>query len=151
MILIPNMIVSIIAGHLSDKYGRKNIAFFGVVLFGISCPIVSAAGDIVGLCFALALFGAANAVLLTPTLPEMADVVERLGGGAYASAYALFNVSYSGGMLVGPLFGGFLVNSYNFATQMLVFGLSLLAFSPVVLVFHIKSRKSSTPEVVPPL
>jgi MFS family permease len=38
---------------------------------------------------------------------EIALVAGKHGCGAYGQAYGLFNIAYSGGVLVGPLWGGY--------------------------------------------
>jgi MFS family permease len=71
--------------------------------------------------------------LLTPALPEMAAVVDRRGGGAYASAYAVFNTAYAAGMMAGPVIGGALVSALGFGTALFVTGGLVLAYLPVLL------------------
>ncbi|KAJ3200778.1 hypothetical protein HK099_002517, partial [Clydaea vesicula] len=94
-IIVPNMISSLIFGKLSDKFGRKNISFIGLILNGLAAPLVGYSFDLPSLIIFLGLFGITTAIIMTPTLAEMAEIVERLGGGANASVYALYNVSYS--------------------------------------------------------
>ncbi|KAJ3281074.1 hypothetical protein HK104_000229, partial [Borealophlyctis nickersoniae] len=108
-IIIPNFLMGILTGHISDKHGRKNIAAVGTLLFGLATPFIALSSTIPTLILALCCFGAANAVLNTPALPEMADFVNAKGGGAYAQGYALFNMSFSVGMLVGPIVGTWIV------------------------------------------
>ncbi len=36
-----------------------------------------------------------NALMLTPTLPELAAQVDAMGGGAYGQVYAIYNFFYS--------------------------------------------------------
>lgn len=36
-----------------------------------------------------------NALMLTPTLPELAVQVDAMGGGAYGQVYAIYNFFYS--------------------------------------------------------
>ncbi|RKO88870.1 major facilitator superfamily domain-containing protein [Blyttiomyces helicus] len=131
-IIVPNAVVGIYAGHASDKHGRKVVSAIGLLLFGLATPLLAYADNIILLVIALALFGATNAAVMTPALPEMAEFVHTRGGGAFAQAYALFNMSYSCGMLVGPIVGSFLVEMYGFKAQMLFFGAILVLFAPVV-------------------
>jgi MFS family permease len=41
-------------------------------------------------------------------MSEVALIAGEHGAGAYGQAYGLFNVAFSGGFLVGPLWGGFI-------------------------------------------
>lgn len=63
---------------------------------------------------------------MTPLLAEITYVVghkekshpRAFGGkGAYAMAYGLFNVAFAGGMLVGPLWGGLVVQGTGWGTM----------------------------------
>ena len=42
--------------------------------------------------------------------------------GAYAQAYGLFNTAYAAGTLVGPLWGGLLVDGYGWSTMIWTLG-----------------------------
>lgn len=135
-IVIPNMAGSILSGHLSDKYGRKNITALGLLIFSVSCFFMSAKGlSLVGLTFILLSFGFTAAFVLTPGLPEFADFCEELGGGMYAQSYALYNIAYSVGMMLGPLLGGYLLKQYDFSVQMVVFGSMALGTAPILFYF----------------
>ncbi len=69
------------------------------------------------LCILLAFLGIALDFAMTPLFAEVAYVIEAeesrrpgvWGRGVYALAYGLFNVAFAGGMLVGPLLGGAVV------------------------------------------
>jgi MFS family permease len=101
--IIPNVLVSIGAGALSDRIGRKTVSAIGLVLLVVMFPLagssyrvpVDRTASIVLITIALSLAGASSAVALTPTMPELAEIVSKMGGGAYGKAYALFNMAYS--------------------------------------------------------
>lgn len=75
---------------------------------------------------------------LTPCLPEFAEIVARVSPGSYASVYALYNVYYSIGMILGPVVGGAVVETMGFEIQMYVFACLCLTYSPIVLFAHYK-------------
>ncbi len=63
---------------------------------------------------------------LTPLLAEISYIVRVKEGsrpgvfggrGAYATAYGLFNTAFAGGMLVGPIWGGFVAQGDGWATM----------------------------------
>jgi MFS family permease len=81
----------------------------------------------------LVLIGLVSAPVLVAALPELADRVDRLGGGAYASVYAILNIAYAIGMVAGPFAGGLLTDSLGFATALVVIALLLLGYAPVLI------------------
>ncbi|KAJ3068404.1 hypothetical protein HK102_007183, partial [Quaeritorhiza haematococci] len=105
------MVSSMLIGPLSDAHGRKNIIALGCVLVGFAAPLVALSPTLPLLVITLALFGATYAILMTPTLPEMAEFVDKKGGGAYATVYGMWNVAYSAGMIVGPVVGGMVMDA----------------------------------------
>lgn len=63
---------------------------------------------------------------MTPLLAEITYVVGHKEGthpgafggrGAYATAYGLFNTAYAGGMLIGPIWGGFVTLKAGWGTM----------------------------------
>ncbi len=82
--------------------------------------------QVVLLCALLACLGTALSMAMTPLLAEVTYVVANkekthpgIFGrrGAYATAYGLFNVAFAGGMLVGPLWAGFVVQTSGWGTM----------------------------------
>lgn len=124
-IALPVFFISPLAGWLCDRFGPKIPAVAGLLFsvpFLILLRIPHASPDhqtdqVAILCVILALLGLTPAFQpLTPgaTLtfvipPSMSEIALIAGehGGAYGQAYGLFNVAFSGGFLVGPLWGGF--------------------------------------------
>lgn len=137
---LPSFVVSPIAGWFVDTRGTKSITLLGLILsipFLIVLRFPNAtsprAGQIVEFCFLLALNGASSALLLTASMTEIALVVgdqelERPGlfgdSGAFAQAYALFNMSFSGGTLAGPLVAGAIRDASDWGTM--VWAIALL-------------------------
>jgi MFS family permease len=140
-IVMPNMISSIIWGKLSDQYGRKNITALGLVLFAASSLVLALPKSLWALILALIAFGFSAAIVLTPGLPEMADYCEEKGGGIYAQGYALYNIAYSVGMIIGPLMGGYLFQELGFGWQMFVFSGILILVAPVVFLYYLRRTR----------
>ncbi|KAL9613146.1 MAG: hypothetical protein Q9167_002311 [Letrouitia subvulpina] len=143
-IVLPQFL-SPLVGTFSDKYGARLPACIGFVLntpFVILLRLVNHSGreQAVLLCALLALIGAALTIILTPVLAEFSYAVETkekkhpgLFGekGAYAQAYGLFNCAFAGGMLVGPLWAGTVVQREGWAMMCLTLGiLSLVSAIP---------------------
>ncbi|KAF1937655.1 MFS general substrate transporter [Clathrospora elynae] len=144
LLFLPIVLPSFLAplwGWLSDKYGGR---YFVVVGFLGACPPLvclrfvdeNTTKDKVLLCALLAVGGLFVAVNLAPVMAEISAVAEakekrmlaggRPGfgpGGAFAQAYALFNMAFAGGCMVGPLLAGFIVEGKGWATMAWVLAL----------------------------
>jgi len=147
LIFLPLVIPSFVAplvGSLADKHGPKYLAaggFLATAPFFILLRLVTSnsLGQKALLCALLAVIGFGLAVVMVPLMAEITYVVEakerkRPGvfgeKGAYAQAYALFNMSFAGGTLVGPLWGGFVVQRSGWGLMSLSLGV-LCAVSAV--------------------
>lgn len=151
LLFLPLVIPSFLAplfGWLSDRYGGR---YFVVVGFVCACPPFvclryvdeNTISDKVLLCALLAVAGLFLALTFPPIMAEISSVVEAKEksmlasgnpgfgpGGAYAQAYALFNVAFAAGCMVGPLLAGFIVEARGWQTMAWVLGL-LSAISAV--------------------
>ncbi|ORX96092.1 MFS general substrate transporter [Basidiobolus meristosporus CBS 931.73] len=132
-LVIPNVFMSPIAGYLSSRFGGMNISGLGVLAFALVTPLIALPRSFWLESLSLVLCGAAGATAMTPILPEMGHHVTKLGGGAFAQVYAIFNMAYSLGMLFGPIAGGYLMKHFGFFRTMLTFGALLLVFAPVII------------------
>ncbi|KAI4171968.1 MAG: hypothetical protein LQ343_003877 [Gyalolechia ehrenbergii] len=152
LIFLPLVLPSFLAplvGAFSDKYGARLPTFVGFVLsmpFLILLRIVDHGGrqQVVILCVLLALLGTALTIVMTPLLAEVTYILDEkekhhpgLFGekGAYAQAYGLFNCAFAGGMLVGPLWAGFVVEKTGWGTMCLTLGVLALVSSTPALLF----------------
>ena len=136
-IVIPNIFMSIYAGSLSDKYGRKQISSLGMILLALLTPLIALPNGksnlFIEVVFLMA-FGSATAIAITPIMPDMAEIVMMKGGDSYGQVYALFNMSYSVGMIAGPLIGtalygvGFIWDVLVFALMIGIVGVSMLCY-----------------------
>ncbi|KAL9579163.1 MAG: hypothetical protein Q9212_005266 [Teloschistes hypoglaucus] len=121
-------------GTLSDRWGPRFLTLIG---FAVAVPPLGllalvrhdGTGQIVLLCFLLALIGTGLNMLLAPLASEMSFVVEEHGkkqpgtmGGSksYAQAYSLFNCALAGGQLVGPTLAGLLYHQTNWTITVVV-------------------------------
>ncbi|KAH8728352.1 MFS transporter-like protein [Phaeosphaeriaceae sp. PMI808] len=117
-------------GWLSDRYGGR---YFATVGFLCACPPLvclrfideNSIKDKVLLCVLLALTGLSLALTFPPLMAEISSVGHPgFGpGGAYAQAYALFNVAFAAGCMIGPLLAGFVVEDRGWGTMAWVLAL----------------------------
>ncbi|CAK3756241.1 MFS-type transporter [Lecanosticta acicola] len=124
-------------GKLSDKYGPRWIAMSGFLVAGpflILLRLVDhdSIGQKVMLCAFLAMIGLGLALALTPLMAEFSYAVEakakrRPAGffgkyGAYAQSYALFNMAWAAGAMIGPLLAGLTSEASGWPTATLILG-----------------------------
>jgi EmrB/QacA subfamily drug resistance transporter len=123
--------VILLAGSLSDAYGRRRVMFWGLVGFGVTsvaCALAPSAGILIG---ARALQGVAGALLVPSSL---ALILSGFSGSGQPRAIGLWTAWTGTAFLIGPLLGGILV---DLGSWRLVFGLNVV---PIVLTLLLLSR-----------
>lgn len=136
--LVLPTFVSPIVGYGSDRYGPK---WFCVAGFLLCCPFLVLLRYVydnrieqkVVLCVLLVFLGISLSLAFAPLMAEITYCVEdkernsppgTFGkNGAYAQAYALFNVFFAGGCLVGPIWGGMVKEAAGWNTMCWTVGL----------------------------
>lgn len=94
-----------LAGYSADRWGAVATIRRGALPLVVLLPLFALAP---GSWWTAPLFagtGLACAVALGPALPGLAARVDRYDGQSYAVAYALFNVAFAVGLLIGPVAG----------------------------------------------
>ena len=135
-------------GTISDRHGPRWLI---VVAFLSICPLMvflrfvdhSGAGQVVLLCALLALLGVATTMCFVPLSTEFVSVIVAKEkrhpgvfgkGGAVGQAYALFNMSFAAGTVVGPIWAGLVVDRAGWATMGWSLGLlSIVTAIPTLL------------------
>jgi multidrug resistance protein len=137
-----------LVGALSDRWGRRPTMIVGVLGLAGAMPLVGVAPTLVLAVAGMLVVSVAYGCALIPTLPDLAEAVDRRGGGAYGAAYALYNAAYAVGMMAGPVLGGALAEWFGFPVAMAVTGLAVLAYLPVLLRVRAPSgvTRSATPD-----
>lgn len=129
-LILPSFVAPLI-GYWSDKRGPRiptTLGFLLAVPFLVAMRAVDRGGigQIVLLCALLACLGVALSMAMTPLLAEITYIINvkekshpGIFGrrGAYATAYGLFNTAFAGGMLVGPIWGGFVTQGSGWGTM----------------------------------
>jgi MFS transporter, DHA1 family, solute carrier family 18 (vesicular amine transporter), member 1/2 len=100
-------------GALVDRYGPWPTMTASLLLTAILLPAVTYSEHIVGIAALLALVGIANGLTMNTTLSELGEAVDRNGGGAYASGYAIYNIAYSIGMASGDAAAGAIASAIS--------------------------------------
>jgi DHA1 family solute carrier family 18 vesicular amine transporter 1/2 len=122
-----------LAGAISDRWGRRRTMTVGLVVSALALPLASLPASWWGEAFALVPLGLGCAFLLSPTLPELAEVADLQGEAAYGAAYALSNTAYAVGMMLGPLVGGVLTARVGVTFTFVTSGLVALLYTPFLL------------------
>jgi MFS family permease len=122
-----------VVGLLSNRWGRRTTMGVGVLAAAPTLVLVALPTSWIVQALLMIPFGAACSLLLTPTLPELADNADRVGEAAYGNTYALFNLAYGAGMIIGPVVGGGLAERIGLPAALSSFAGAALFLVPVVL------------------
>jgi MFS family permease len=121
------------------RLGARRLIVGGLLLSSCAFAIVGASGAFPMTFVALLFLAVALACVLAPSLELLTEFGQKeiagAGGSAYGLIYALYNLSYAGGMLVGPLASGAAIawagSTRGFLLVSLVpFVFSVLCFAP---------------------
>jgi EmrB/QacA subfamily drug resistance transporter len=110
----------LLAGSLSDAFGRVRILAIGLIGFGVTSLLCAIAPSAEFLIVVRALQGA-TAALLVPS--SLAIIISTFNGQAQAKAIGTWTAWTGTAMIIGPLLGGVLVDSVSWR---LVFGINVL-------------------------
>lgn len=138
-IVIPTFLAPLV-GWVCDMYGHRWIATMGFVLccpffILLRLPTGDSTSNIVLMCALLALLGASFIMITPAVMAEITFILQDLeekkpgrfgSNGAYAQGYGLYNVAWSAGTLVGPLWAGFVKDAAGWGTM--TWSLGLLSF-----------------------
>ncbi|REJ07811.1 MFS transporter [Microbacterium bovistercoris] len=129
--LITLSALILLAGSLSDAYGRVLIMRIGLIAFGIASVAVAASVDPLMLIVARAGQGAAGALLVPSSL---ALITATMRGEIQARAIGVWTAFTTAAQLVGPLLGGLFV---DFLSWRMVFLINVL---PIAITLVLLSR-----------
>ncbi|MGX1792728.1 MFS transporter [Microbacterium sp. NPDC055312] len=105
--LITLSALILLAGSLSDAYGRVRVMRIGLIAFGIASVAVAAAPDPLVLIIARAAQGAAGALLVPSSL---ALITATMRGELQSRAIGVWTAFTTAAQLIGPLMGGLFVD-----------------------------------------
>ncbi|MGN7801050.1 MFS transporter [Leifsonia sp. 22587] len=98
----------LIAGSLSDVFGRKRVLYAGLIGFGVTSLLCAFAPTGIFLVLARALQGVAGALLVPSSL---AIIISRFEGPAQAKAIGRWTAWTGVAMIAGPVVGGIFVDT----------------------------------------
>lgn len=121
----------LIAGSLSDLLGRKKILTVGLIGFGVASLLCAAAPSGTLLIVFRALQGVAGALLVPSSL---AIIISTFSGAAQGKAIGTWTAWTGIAFVVGPLLGGFLVDSLSWR---LIFAINVV---PIAVTLYLLRR-----------
>jgi MFS family permease len=118
-----SMILKPIGGRLGDRWGHMRMISLGMLLFGMTVPLLTWAPNVLTMMILAGTFGAAQALVFPSTTALISTKIDpqHLGAGMGLSG-ALDNA----GKAMGPILGGILINRFDFALTLQLMGLMLL-------------------------
>lgn len=146
--ILPNIALSPLIGWLSDRMSRIKLLFMGLVVHSLAAPLITKSSSVNWLIFNSILYGASISIASVPLTSHLAYVIELFGCNSYATLYAIFNVFYSVGMMLGPYVVGLVKCKYGFFWGMIVITGTGLLYAPIFLMFSTPYQKRSNFTVV---
>lgn len=93
-----------IVAKVSDRIGIRQTTAAGLVMTAITMPLLALSPNTIFAGIVLCLITIGYAFTINPTSAELGDAVDRRGSKSYAVAYAVYNLSYSVGMISADFF-----------------------------------------------
>ena len=125
----------LLAGSLSDLFGRKRVLVVGLLGFGITSLLCAGAPSNTFLIIARGFQGVAGALLVPSSL---AIIISNFKGKAQGKAIGTWTAWTGIAFVIGPLLGGFLVDAF---TWRLIFAINVI---PIAVCLWLLSRLKLT-------
>jgi len=133
----------ILAGALSDHYGRRRVYAIGLASFAATSALCGLAPTLEWLVVFRLLQGAAGALLVPGALSIITQAFES--GTERGRAFGIWAAATSGLVLLGPVVGGLLVDTIGWRVAFLI-NVPVLAFALWVVLRHVaESRDTGAP------
>jgi len=107
----------ILAGALSDFYGRRRVFLIGLIGFGLTSVLCGLAPNMEFLVLSRILQGAAGAILVPGSL---ALLTAAFSGEAQGRAYGVWAAATAATTILGPFIGGILVDTISWRVAFLI-------------------------------
>src|SRR5574340_678473 len=122
---IGNALVLLVAGRLSDQYGRKPFVFAGLVVCGVSTVAMGLSGNLVTFLIVTLIAGVGSGLMAPAQQAAVADVV---GSGARGGpVLATFQMVSDIGAVTGPVVAGLLAQYLSYGAAFATTGAIMLA------------------------
>lgn len=125
----------LVAGKLSDSYGRKNFLVLGTALYSTVFFMFVLLGHDFGTLFVLRFIEGFGFYIVPAIMTAMA--ADIFSSGERGRAMGLFSLSFGIGGFIGPLITPFLVRGNDFSTYFMFSGI-FVSISAVIMIFFVK-------------
>lgn len=126
------------AGSLSDLFGRKKVLFIGLIGFGVTSLLCAMAPTSEFLIISRAFQGVAGALLVPSSL---ALIISAFSGSAQGKAIGSWTAWTGIAFLIGPLLGGFLVDTSSWR---LIFAINVLPIAVTIWLMRLLKQPEMT-------
>lgn len=116
-------------GRFGDRTGLLPAIALGMLVLGITLPVIPYAGTSAGLLAAAIAIGAAQALIFPSTTALIADQIHSSDLGAGMGFLGTFQ---NGGKVLGPVLGGLLIGRFDYAMSFMLLGGFLAAGAVLV-------------------
>lgn len=122
-----------VVAWVAERISIKKTICFGIVAMAATLPLLALSNSLVlaGLC--LCLVNVSYAFVLNPTSAELGNAVDRRGLNCYAAVYAVYNITYSLGMMGSDFFASTTAERLSFLQILLSMSAMLLVCIPLIL------------------
>ncbi|KAH0555167.1 synaptic vesicular amine transporter [Cotesia glomerata] len=124
-------------GPLGHRMGRWLASLVGLIVIGFCLMCIPLATNINHLIMPNAGLGFAIGMVDSSMMPELGYLVDIRHTAVYGSVYAIGDVAFCLGYVVGPALSGTLVNTIGF--EWMLFGTAMLCFMYAPLMYFLKS------------
>ncbi|XP_057340591.1 synaptic vesicular amine transporter [Microplitis mediator] len=124
-------------GPLGHRMGRWLAALVGLIVIGFCLMLIPLATNINHLIMPNAGLGFAIGMVDSSMMPELGYLVDIRHTAVYGSVYAIGDVAFCLGYVVGPALSGTLVNTIGF--EWMLFGTAMLCFLYAPLMYFLKA------------
>lgn len=130
----------ILAGALSDFYGRKRLFVIGLAGFGLTSVLCGLAPNMESLVLFRLLQGAAGAILVPGSLALIRSTFQ---GEAQGRAFGVWAGASAGTTIIGPFVGGMLVDTISWRSAFLI-NVPLVAVALYATLAHVRETRDES-------
>ncbi|MFX0201356.1 MAG: MFS transporter, partial [Candidatus Hodarchaeota archaeon] len=128
---IPSFFVPILAGKLSDKYGRPPIILVALIGFTLFVPLYPMVQNIFQVILIRLAQGFFTAIWWVSFDAQVADLATSSQQG---KVMGLYNASWGTGFLIGPFLAGYVIENYGYKLTFYFAAIVMAGLIPLVLV-----------------
>jgi MFS family permease len=138
---VAEALLAPIAGHWSDRSGRRSPYLAGLIVFCVGLALMAAASSLLVVVLVPPLCSVGGGLFISPAFAHLSDAAEH-SGMPQSHAFALATTAFAVGLAVGSLFGGAIAGIGGTETPLLV----LIAFL-LVLAAYAKRGRALAPRI----